>query len=82
MRVEEVREPEGWRLRLTGESVPMDADADPPPPNRGIDTPEKFMKHARSRDAAGRRDLWLLANGFEGGGARLPLDPDELDELL
>jgi hypothetical protein len=50
MRVEQL--PEG-RFRLTGESVEVEAQPEPSSP-RGLDTPEKFMAWAKSRDAAGR----------------------------
>lgn len=72
MRVESL--PEN-RLRLTGEVYAADADPDPGPPDRGLDSPEKFMQWATGRDPAGRLDAWA-------SGAPMPLDPDDLDELL
>lgn len=80
MRVESL--PEG-RLRLTGEVLAAEPYADPAPA-RGLDSPERFMAHAKSRSAAGKADAWLLANGFltPHGGAVLPLDPNDLEELL
>jgi hypothetical protein len=74
MRVEEL--PEG-RFRLTGGLVEVEAESEPSSP-RGIDTPEKFMAWAKSLPAAGRLDAWITANG----GAKMPLDPDDLDDLL
>jgi hypothetical protein len=80
-RIEEVADDPSGIVRLTGERVEIDQEPEPKTA-RGIDSPEKFMTHAKTRDAAGRRDMWLLANGFEGGGSPFPLDPDGEEELI
>jgi hypothetical protein len=80
MRVESV--PEG-RFRLTGESFAADQEPESGIA-RGLDTPKKFLAHAKSRKSpAERADLWLLANGFESqGGPKVSLDLDDEEGLI
>jgi len=71
-----------WKLRWTGEQFAAERDPEPTV-DKGTDSPERFRAASKSlKGVAERRELWLTALGFNGGGPVLPLDDEDLDPLL
>jgi hypothetical protein len=73
MRVESVRQPEGWRLRLTGEVVPCEPE--PEPQVRSSDQSKASILSVGGREAID------IAFGFAGAG-QVPMDDEDVDEAL
>lgn len=65
----------GRRLRLTGEIVQVEAEPEPTSP-RGLVTPEAALGWLRSLPS---HERWAALAAVE---AVLPLDPDDVEELL
>jgi hypothetical protein len=74
MRVERLPE---RRLRLTGEAFGAEPDPDPAAPDKGKDTPEKFMAHMKGLDARwtrGSRPTTSLSTATKWrGSSNIPL---------